>query len=242
MHSRMTETGRLAAVLSLLIVCGPPLHAEDRHFKQTYTRTVDLNYRVYLPDGYADDASKRWPLILFLHGAGERGDDLDILERTGLPKLLKEGRRLPFVIVAPQCPAGGWWRPDPLVELLDHVIAEYRVDSKRVYLTGLSMGGTGTWMLAAEYPERFAAIAPISGRSLPLRAEPLRSLPVWVFHGDADPVVDFKFSEVQVEKLKAAGNERVKFTRYEGAGHGVWDQTYADPGLYEWFLSHHIGG
>jgi pimeloyl-ACP methyl ester carboxylesterase len=133
-------------------------------FQARLTRTVSLNYLLYLPGDYQASGAKHWPMILFLHGAGERGADLDLVAKHGPPKLVAQKQEFPFVIVSPQCPAGQRWDDEALVALLDHVLAKYKVDTTRIYLTGLSMGGYGTWSLAVNHPERFAAAAPILRR------------------------------------------------------------------------------
>jgi predicted peptidase len=144
---------------------------------------------------------------------------------------------VPAIVVAPQCPAGQWWRPVDVKTLLDHVVRTYPIDQDRIYLTGLSMGGTGTWLTAAEYPETFAAIAPICGRTLRLRAPPLADMPIWAFHGDADRVVPVTYSTDHVKNIAAAGNTRVKLTVFPDAGHNVWDRVYNDPAFFEWLLA-----
>jgi len=202
---------------------------------------VKLPYLLYLPEDYAG-GGEDWPLILFLHGAGERGDDLEKDKKHGPPKLIaKAGRRFPFVIASPQCPQAGWWSSDVQVAALDALLSDlvsrYRIDEKRVYLTGLSMGGFGTWRLASLYPERFAAIAPICGGGEPEMAERIGKLPTWVFHGAKDGTVPVGKSEVMVEALRKAGNE-VRFTVYPEAGHDSWTETYDNPDLYDWFLQH----
>ncbi len=210
--------------------------------KKKITKTVSINYLLYLPADYGKDARKKWPLMLFLHGAGERGDNLDVLKKHGPPNLAAAGKDFPFIIVSPQCPAEDWWTSpkmiDTLTTLLDEIAAAYRVDPDRVYCTGLSMGGFGTWELALSYPNRFAAIAPICGRGRPYQAARIRHLPVWVFHGAKDNVVPIKDSEDMVNALKKAGAKEVKFTVYPNAGHDSWTETYNNPELYSWFLSH----
>lgn len=196
-----------------------------------------LQYLLYLPKGYNEDLEKKWPLILFLHGAGERGDNLEKVKIHGPPKILAKGKDLPFIVVSPQCPANSWWEPLPLLALLDAIQANYRVDPDRVYLTGLSMGGFGTWDLAVRNPDRFAAIAPICGAGKPFLAGQLKNVPAWVFHGDSDPVVPVQNSDEMVEALKRV-NADVTYTRYRGVGHDSWTATYDNPKLYTWFLSH----
>jgi len=124
---------------------------------------VRLNYLLYLPKNY--DSKPAWPLVLFLHGAGERGDDLDLVKKHGPPKLVEAGKEFPFVLVSPQCPADHWWQPQELTALLDEIVEKQKIDKDRIYVTGLSMGGFGTWSLAAYSPKRFAAIVPVCGGS-----------------------------------------------------------------------------
>ena len=199
--------------------------------------TVKFDYLLYLPAEYNKDVNKKWPMILFLHGIGERGTDVGRVAATGLPKALKDKKEIPFVVVSPQCPANTWWRSFDLDVLLDAVMEKYRIDPDRVYLTGLSMGGFGAWELAAAYPQRFAAVAPMCGGGNPASVRRMRSLPFWVFHGDADKTVPVKLSDDMVEALKQAGAD-VKYTRYPGVGHDCWTQSYNNPELYDWFLSH----
>lgn len=215
----------------------------------TLTKEIKVGYQLYLPEGYDCDTEKMWPVILFLHGAGERGDDLDRVKVHGPPKVVEGGgKALPFIIVAPQCPAKQIWDNDALITLLDHVLAGHRADPKRVYLTGLSMGGFGTFSLGLSYPERFAAIAPICGGGEWIKtyvakgAKPqaLKRLGVWVFHGLKDGVVLPEQSQIMVDALKKYGCEEVKYTTYPNAGHNSWTVTYDNPELYEWFLGHSL--
>lgn len=210
-------------------------------FKQTITKTVRLNYLLYLPKDYSN-SKKDQPLILFLHGAGERGDDLELVKIHGIPKIVEKQKDFPFIAISPQCPEENWW-PNPwLIEslsaLLDEIISKYRVNENRIYLTGLSMGGFGTWHLAETYPDRFAAIAPICGGGMPWMAPRIKDVPVWVFHGAKDEVVPIEKSKEMVEALKKCGGN-VKFSIYPEAGHDSWTETYDNPKLYEWFLEHH---
>lgn len=178
--------------------------------------------------------------MLFLHGAGESGNDLAKVKSHGPPKLVETKGPFPFILVSPQSPGRGW-NPEVLNALVDSVIKQYRVDKRRVYVTGLSMGGYGTWALAAAYPEKFAALAPICGGGNPADADKLAKLPIWVFHGAKDTTVPFKRSEEMVEALKAAGGHP-KFTVYPEAGHDSWTETYANPEFYEWLLAQKRSG
>jgi predicted peptidase len=204
-------------------------------------KTVQLNYLLHLPEGYEQDSQRKWPLILFLHGAGERGDDIQKVKKHGIPKIADHDPSFPFIAVSPQCPENSFWtvEEDALLALLDEITAVFNVDKKRIYLTGLSMGGFGTWHLASSHPEKFAAIVPIcGGGSLP-QVKALVNTPVWAFHGAKDDVVKLEESEKMVNALLArSGN--VKLTVYPEAKHDSWTETYANPELYEWLLSHSL--
>ena len=219
----------------------PGQHAQK--FAAEVTAKVELNYLLYLPEGYAQ-SKKKWPLLLFLHGAGERGADVQLVAKHGPPKLVKEGKQFPFVIVSPQCPEWEWWANGTQVAALDallnDIVARYRIDKNRIYVTGLSMGGFGTWQLALKYPRRFAAIAPICGKGDPTQAARIKDLPIWVFHGAKDPTVPLAGSQDMVDALKQCGSD-VKFTIYPDALHDSWTETYNNPELYDWFLKHKRG-
>ncbi|QDV33637.1 carboxylesterase family protein [Tautonia plasticadhaerens] len=208
---------------------------QEKSFEKEITVTVSLDYLLYLPEDY-EDSDEDFPLLLFLHGGGESGDDLQEVKAHGPPKRIEAGEEYPFIVVSPQSPGRGW-DPQALSALLDEVVATYRVDEDRVFLTGLSMGGFGTWALAAADPDRFAAIAPICGGGDPRAADRLKDLPIWVFHGAKDEVVPLAASERMVDALEELGAD-VKFTVYPEAGHDSWTETYDDPGLYEWMLGH----
>lgn len=205
-------------------------------FQKEITRTVGCQYLLYLPDGYDPaDKQKRWPLMLFLHGAGERGEDVNRVAIHGPPRLIREGRSFPFIVVSPLCPANEVWNSAILSLLLDDIEATYAVDKDRVYVTGLSMGGYGTWTMATTEPDRFAAAVPICGGGTPLLAGRLRNVLVWAFHGAKDDVVPLSESQRMVDALKSAGGN-VKFTIYPEAKHDSWTETYNNPELYEWLL------
>lgn len=210
---------------------------EGQSLKREIRKTVRSNYLLYLPKDYGKEKSKRWPLILFLHGAGEGGTDLNRVKAHGPPKLVAQGKEMPFIIVSPQSPPDTWWDPEMLNTVLDEVIKRHAVDEDRVYLTGYSMGGYGAWTMASMYSERFAAMAPICGWGEPRRTFPMRNIPTWVFHGAKDEAVPLSESQEMVDALKRL-NADVKFTVYPEAGHDSWTETYNNPALYEWFLSH----
>ncbi|KAF0180375.1 MAG: phospholipase/carboxylesterase [Limisphaerales bacterium] len=236
-------------------------------FSAQFSKQAELGYLLYLPPGYDAKAAKQWPLVLFLHGSGERGTNLAQVAVHGPPKLVKKNPPVPkkesdearkdretatrllaekFIVVSPQCPDDQCWDSDALLGLLDRVQAGHKVDKSRVYLTGLSMGGYGSWALLAKAPERFAAVAPICGGGstidflLPARGKTaaLKATPVWAFHGAKDSVVLLAESERLMALLKKLGVKDVQLTVYPEANHDSWTATYNNPKLYEWFLSH----
>jgi predicted peptidase len=218
-----------------------PGRQSAQSFSKKITKTVGCDYLVYLPADYEKDAKKQWPLIMFLHGGGERGKNLAALKTIGLPKMISRGRSFDFIIVSPQCPNDTSWteQSEVLINFLDEVESRYKVDTDRVYLTGPSMGGFGTWSLAAKYPDRFAAITPICGGGERFAAFRLKKVPVWAFHGAKDPTVPLASSQEMVDAVKKAGGD-AKLTVYPEAKHDSWTQTYDNPELYKWFLSHRI--
>jgi predicted peptidase len=204
----------------------------------TITQRLRLRYQTYLPPTYAHEGT-RWPLVLFLHGAGERGIDLAVLARTGLPQLAAT-QSFPFVLVAPQVPEGEIWSTPALAALLERLTRDLRIDPDRLYLTGLSMGGFGVWDLATTYPERFAAVVSISGGGNPVEACRLRDVPVWLVHGRQDDVIPVEESELLARRLKSCDG-RVRLTVYPDAGHDAWTRTYSDPGFLTWLLAQRRG-
>jgi predicted peptidase len=216
----------------------------SHHFARTVTQKQALDYLLFLPRDYNAKRAEGWPMILFLHGAGERGTNLSRVKAHGPPKRVESHPDFPFVLVSPQCPEGRTWDVSELTGLLDEVIARHNIDTNRIYLTGLSMGGFGTWSLGMSQPERFAAIAPICGGGERLKVllagrtkgEVLRKLPVWAFHGAKDPVVPLEESERMIDALKRAGAQNVKLTVYPEAGHDSWTRTYDQPEFYQWLL------
>lgn len=195
----------------------------------TYT-----NYLLYVPQ--EKPSTGVYPLLLFLHGSDEKGNDLSILKRNGPPSFLDKSNDFPFIVVSPQCPKNGMWDTQSLLALLDHIEKTLPVDKNRVYATGLSMGGFGVWNLAQAAPERFAAIVPICGGGNLERLCTMRDVPVWAFHGAKDTAVPVTESERLVKRLKELEAD-VKFTLYPDAGHDSWTETYNNPELYKWLLS-----
>lgn len=226
----------------------------------TVTSTT-YRYQVYVPPEW--NKEQKWPVILFLHGAGERGDDGLLQTQVGIGTAIRQKReRFACIVVMPQCGLNRWWTEPEMesmaLKTLQAAIQEFNGDRRRVYLTGLSMGGYGMWSLAAKNPGMFAALSPICGGIRPPRATPPEVLPdpaddpyaaaaqkigktpVWVFHGSADPAVPVSESRKMVEALKAAAGN-VLYTEYEGVGHNSWDRAYGESDLITWLLSHRLG-
>jgi len=193
-------------------------------------------YVVYVPPNYKP--TRAWPALLYLHGSGERGTAGRRQCSIGIgPAIVEYSRPFPFIVMFPQCIEFDRVDDDLAMAILERTCREYRIDPDRIYLTGLSMGGAGTWRLATRHPVRFAAIAPICGRSLPRRAAKLEHTPVWCFHGDADPVIPVAESRRMIAALQALGLQP-RYTEYRGVAHNCWDRAYGTRSLYAWLLKH----
>lgn len=256
----------LITILSttLLMTWPARVRQDDEPFQSRSIKigSTEYRYRVFVPRGWSK--KKKWPVVLFLHGAGERGDDNTAQTRVGIgPAILRQQESFPSIVVLPQCPRNRWWTDPEMQTLalkaLEQTATELRGDGKKTYLTGLSMGGYGSWVMAAANRKTFAAIGVVCGgvrpppglklpeaaRSLDNEPDPygavatkIGSTPVWIFHGGADPVVPVTESRKMVEALKARkGN--VRYNEYEGIGHNSWDKAYAEPEFFRWLLSQH---
>ena len=201
------------------------------------TSAIHMKYLLYVPD--MESPENGFPLMLFLHGSGERGDDLELVKKHGPPSFLDHRSDFPFMVASPQCPEGKQWEPYKLIELLNELAGIANIDTSRVYVTGLSMGGHGTWDLAMFAPERFAAIAPVCGKGDVSRACILKDMPTWVFHGARDKVVPSSYSDEMVEALQDCG-AYVKYSLYPDVDHFSWVPAYEDQELYEWLLQQEI--
>ncbi|MGK7397842.1 MAG: prolyl oligopeptidase family serine peptidase [Candidatus Cyclobacteriaceae bacterium M3_2C_046] len=190
-----------------------------------------LNYLLYKPD-FADE---QIPFLLYLHGAGERGNDLNKLLTYGPPKIIEASGSFPMLMVAPQCPSFSYWDPDLLIELVRETEEQYEVDWRRIYLSGVSMGGYATWKLALLHANVFAAIAPICGGGNPELVYRIKDVPTWVFHGAEDKIVPLQESAIMVDRLRLIGGN-VKFTVYPGVGHDSWIPAYEKEPLFDWLL------
>jgi len=204
-----------------------------------------FHYLLFLPADYGDDPDRRWPLIFFHHGSGQRGSDANRVKVHGPPKIVEEDPDFPFIVLSPQVPLGDV-SSDKAVEgfaqLLGNVVENYAVDERRIYMTGLSMGGYNTWALAHFLPPIFAALAPIAAGYLDYVAADcrVRDVPIWVFNGGRDTAVPFEDGERMVNEMRACGAD-IRFTAYENAHHiATWERAYGDPELYDWFLSHQL--
>lgn len=190
-----------------------------------------------MPKEYATTKAA-YPLVIYLHGGSQGGKDLSKLKTYGLPCLVAQGREFNFIIASPQCPDGKFWSTETWFDsLYADLTTRYRIDPKRVYLTGISMGGYGTWSTAIAYPDRFAAIVPLCGGGDSTQVCRIGQLPVWTFHGTADEIISITETERLVRQLSRCGGN-VKFTRLENEGHGI-QHLYENPALYDWLLRQH---
>ncbi|MEX0686077.1 MAG: prolyl oligopeptidase family serine peptidase [Balneolales bacterium] len=228
-----------AIILTLLfnLISAHAQHMETEHmsFSKVITKELNVNYLISFPKQYTSEGDS-YPLLLFLHGAGERGNDLEQIRVHGPQKVADSGTKFPFIIISPQVPEGGLWQEEVLLNLLDEIIQVHNVDKDRIYLTGLSMGGYGVWDLAMADPGRFAAVAPIAGGGNPVEVCRLKDTPVWVFHGDQDTIIP-PFNSTEMVRILRECDGNVKLTIYPDTGHDSWTTTYDNPAFYEWLLS-----
>ncbi len=199
-----------------------------------------IDYLIYAPANYDANGSEPVPMLLFLHGRGESNGPLSKVTTWGPPRMVARGDHFPFMVVSPQCPASDHWGSEKqlqyLTELLDDLTRHHKVDHARIYLSGLSMGGYGSWALAAKHPQRFAAVIPICGGGNPGHAEQLKDIPIWVFHGNDDRVVPLQRSTEMVEAIQRAGGSQIRYTTLEHIGHASWAAAYESPDVYGWML------
>jgi predicted peptidase len=230
----------LAGVAGLLIPSGAQAQVTGFLDKTMTLNGQPHRYVVYVPRDYSAD--RKWPVILFLHGAGERGTDGLKQSQVGIGTAVRlYPERYPAVVVMPQCAPNQRWdgaMAEFAMKALDQTVAELNGDPDRLYLTGLSMGGSGSWYLGTRYPEKFAAIVSICGRGeVSEISSKLRNVPIWVFVGDKDRPETVQFAREVSAALKAAGNERAKYTEYPGVPHNSWDPAYAEKSLAEWLFA-----
>ena len=243
---KMQSIFPLAMIGLMLTVSAPMMAAEAKPGTQTAQelkvkvgdKETTLEYWLFLPKSY--DQKKSWPLMLFLHGAGERGSNLNQVKKWGPPKRVGSKKDFPFVVISPQCPKNKRWDSAQLHSLIEHVAASHKIDQSRMYCTGLSMGGYGTWAMIAKYPKLFAAVIPVCGGGDPSTAKNITEVPIWAFHGGADRVVPASRSQSMVDAINKAGGTKAKLTIYPGVNHNSWSKTYANEKVYAWLLSHHL--
>jgi len=231
----------LAVLACLLLAQVQAADKDDRGFLNRIFKDKDgaeAKYVLFIPHDYKGD--KDYPLILFLHGSGESGNDGEKPVKQGIGNAIrKREKEFQFITIFPQSQKRTWKADAPDTERALAIMAEvqkqYKVDPKRIYLTGLSMGGFGTWDLAVKYPERWAAIVPICGRGDSKEAAKIKDLPCWCFHGDKDNAVKVDGSRDMIKAIKDAGGNP-KYTEYPDVGHNSWDMAYGTAELYEWLL------
>ena len=220
-------------LLAIVIVCvmGFPAHAQKPEKKVRY------NYLTYLPSDYDSLKRKAYPVIIYLHGLSISGNDINRVKKQGLPLFLEKGKKIDFIVIAPQCPRGKNWASENWIDtIFSEINAKYTIDNERIYLTGMSLGGFGTWELANRYPYRFAAIAPLCGGGRVEWIENLRNTPAWVFHGDKDVQVPVSRSDIMVKELEKVGSV-VVYSRLQGQGHSIY-RVYDEFNIYDWFLKY----
>jgi pimeloyl-ACP methyl ester carboxylesterase len=194
-----------------------------------------IEYWLYLPEDYASNSTETWPVLLFLQGSGARGIDLNRVKSCGPPAQIDEGMALPCIVVSPLCAVERIWESRPLIALLSHISTIYRVDESRFYVTGYSMGGSGTWTLLADMPNYFAAAAPLCGGGQPEYAARETDVAIWAFHGEQDTGVPLQLSRDMVNAVNAAGGN-ARLTVFSGVGHSICDRVYGDGAIYKWLL------
>jgi predicted peptidase len=251
---RLSKPPEVTRMLTTLLLAAATLSADPAPGKQVPTSTVvkvaaddggqrevTLRYWLFLPAEYSADEAKQWPLVLFLHGSGERGDDLEVVKKHGPPKILEAKPDFPAIVVSPQCPTDSRWNAHELAKLVDHLANTHRIDRQRLYVTGLSMGGSGTWSLLAEYPSLFAAAAPICGRGDLEKLDKIAQTPTWIFVGGKDSERTVKGNVEIAAALKKAGAD-TQFKLYPDLPHDCWTVTYDDPQVWAWLLAQQRDG
>lgn len=248
MFGTLVRESRLAFLALLLSACAgyqqihaSPLPETGQHPHEAL-EMGGYPYQLFIPRAVAKKQGRDWPLLIFLHGSGERGDDIAKVKVHGPPKYADRDGDFPFILISPLLPAEQDWDIARLDRILDHALRTLPVDPDRVYLTGLSRGGHATWRWGSMEPERFAALAPVAGRGDPSTACALKDMPVWAFHGDRDDVVVPEGSFAMSRAIRACGGHLSRLTIYPDLGHNSWDPAYADPALYLWLLSQHRDG
>ena len=227
----------LCSTVLVLTVLGQAIHADDKKVGFQDREYKEAKYVLFVPDDYTGD--KEVPLILFLHGRGESGSDGKKQATVGLGNAIKKNEKtFPFIAIFPQSQKASWKADSEdglrAIAILEEIQKEYKVDPKRIVLTGLSMGGAGTWSHAAKYPDRWSAMVPICGSGDTLTAATIKDIPCWCFWGDQDASVSASMPKM-IKAVEEAGG-KPKFTEYPGVGHNSWDKAYGTPELFTWML------
>jgi predicted peptidase len=234
------KIARVAAFVLALCACAA--YEIDRQESVDASKTgspaASMDYLVYYPPGYDEpgDSARRWPAVFMLHGFWEGGENLHLLPKYGPSQQIEQGRDFPFIVVTPQI-SGPNWPVERTLAFIEYCIGQYRIDTERVYLTGVSIGGRATWAIAAARPDLFAAIAPVSGWGEKEEARAAAEVPVWGFHGAEDPLISVSAAEAMHAAHEAAGGES-ELTIYADGGHTIYDRVYPGQFLYDWFLEH----
>jgi predicted peptidase len=232
---------------SIIISCSEDSGLESNN-NSSEARQVEVrdsegfSYLLFTPKNKVEEVDGKLPLIISLHGIGERGSDLQILKSDGLPKILDGDVSFPFMVISPQCPLSTEWyytnenNIERMRGLLDDAIQRFPIDTNRIYITGFSMGGIGSWYFIINLPEYFAAAAPIAFRADGWSPCDAKEIPVWAFHGSDDSVIPFRRASLLVDQFRNCGGD-IEFTVYDGAGHDSWTRTYNNNDLYSWLLN-----
>lgn len=211
----------------------------ESHESLEWKKDQKLQYLQYLPEGYGESDTARFPLVIFLHGAGERGADLNLLKKHGPPKVAMNDHGFPFILAAPQCPkeeSDRWWNPDEVIALTRHLTKTLQVDPRRVHITGISMGGFGTWACITKEPELYASAVPICGGGDPAKAPILKNIPIWAFHGEKDDVIPVLRTKEMEEAILKSGGNKIRSTYFPEEAHESWNPAYANPALFAWMM------
>lgn len=224
----------LASILLLTVMT----NAADPKFEPN-TGKSKIPYLLYTPK---TESGKKYPLVLFLHGAGERGNDNSAQLKHGAPAFItpENQAKNPCFVIAPQCPKDQWWpgeNLDNVIDIFKKLARDPRIDTDRLYITGLSMGGFGTWDALEKNPRLFAAAIPICGGGNPKAAKLFKRVPIRIYHGDADDVIKLNESQSMIDALDKAKATDAKLTIYPGVGHNSWTQTYNNPEVMTWLFS-----
>lgn len=231
----------LAALATVAATKAPPVPLPEGVQTAQPAPAGGYPYQIFMPRGYAGSGPQKWPLVIFLHGSGERGTDIELVKKNGPPKIIGAHPGSPFILVSPQLEdvPNNRWDAAKLDALLADLRRTYRIDPSRIYLTGLSLGGYGTWDWALKRPDLFAAIVPVAANSENQAADPcvLKDLPIWAFHGDQDDIVDPLKGFAIVKAVDACkGSVRPRMTIYPQMTHASWEPAYDDPAMWRWLL------